>query len=731
MSFRDLIIKDEYRSNYYDISKDFYIPILEEAIIYKRAVGYFSSSALAQISKGISGLAKNQGKIQLVASPHLSPEDVEAIKQGYENRNEIIKESLLKELRDPENTYEKNQLDLLAKLIAGEILEIKIAFLEENNSIGLFHEKMGIIEDSEGNKIAFSGSMNETKNALKINYEAIDVFCSWQTEFEKKKVIDKENRFNQIWDNEEKGIKIIEFPEISEEILKRYENKMTSLEDYIEEDELYGIKESYKEYVVEEKRGIPKIPAGFKFHDYQKEAIEEWERQDYKGIFDMATGTGKTYTGLGALVRLSEKLDHNLGVIIVCPYQHLVEQWVEDIEKFNINPIIGYSSSSQKEWKDILKNAIRLKNLGVKDSDFFCFICTNATFASDYVQSLIDLSKNEILIIVDEAHNFGSMKLIKLLDNRFYYRLALSATMDRHNDIQGTLSLMSFFGNKCISYDLSRAIDEKKLTKYKYYPILVSLNETELEKYISLTNEISRCISKNKNGKIKLSERGKRLAIERSRVVAGAEEKLFKLRENIKGYLKSNHILIYCGATNVLDENQNIKIDEDEIRQIDAVTNILGNELNMKVAQFTSKENIKTRKIITEEFKKGFNLQALVAIKCLDEGVNIPSIKTAFILASTTNPKEYIQRRGRVLRISENKEYAEIFDFITLTRNLKDLNSLTEYQIRKEQGLIKNELKRGHEFARLSINSIEAESILLKIKDSYLIKDSEEGWSYE
>ncbi|MFR3389855.1 MAG: helicase-related protein [[Clostridium] scindens] len=304
-------------------------------------------------------------------------------------------------------------------------------------------------------------------------------------------------------------------------------------------------------------------------------------------------------------------------------------------------------------------------------SVFFCFICTNATFANPYVQEQISKIKSPVLLVVDEAHNFGARSYAKLLDERFTYRLALSATLERHRDEEGTELLYNFFGKKCIEYSLERAIAEDKLTRYMYYPILVYLNDEELPAYEQLSYEMSKCLIKDKNGRYKLNKHGEILALKRARIIAGAQEKLQALKEAIEPYAKDNNMLIYCGSTNVIDERDDkLDVDESEIRQIEAVTNILGNELGMEVAKFTSQENIETRAMIKEQFQRGDRLQAIVAIKCLDEGVNIPGIRTAFILASTTNPKEYIQRRGRVLRKAKNKDIAEIYDFVTLPRPL-------------------------------------------------------------
>jgi len=221
--------------------------------------------------------------------------------------------------------------------------------------------------------------------------------------------------------------------------------------------------------------------------------------------------------------------------------------------------------------------------------------------------------------------------------------------------------------------------------------------------------------------------------LKRARIIAGATDKLKTLREKISPYVNDNNILVYCGATNVLDEQLDSSSDDaSDIRQIDAVTNILGNELGMDVARFTSNENIEARTAIKEQFQRGDRLQAIVAIKCLDEGVNIPSIRTAFILASTTNPKEYIQRRGRVLRKAPNKPYAVIYDFVTLPRPLDSVPSLTTEQAKRDLSLVKNELLRIKEFGRLSQNSMDAYNLIWDIQEIYNIDESleEEVFSY-
>lgn len=376
-----------------------------------------------------------------------------------------------------------------------------------------------------------------------------------------------------------------------------------------------------------------------------------------------------------------------------------------------------------------LENAIRNQKIQVKEKEFFCFICTNATYALEKTQNVLSRIYGNCLLVVDEAHNFGAAYLSKLLNPNFRYRLALSATLERHGDSEGTRKLYDYFGEKCISYDLERAINEGKLTRYKYYPIIVSLTLDELENYIALTKALGKCLEKTKSGKTRLTAKGKILAMKRARIVAGAENKIETLRQHIAGYTDKYHILVYCGATSLHDyTKENSEIAEDDVRQIEVVTDLLGNGLGMKVARFTSSEDMEQRECLKREFMNGDNLQALVAIKCLDEGVNIPSITTAFILASTTNPKEYIQRRGRVLRLAPGKKYAEIFDFITLPTYLGSAYYLSDDERKNSLAMVKNEIARAHEFARLADNYLESTKVLDEIREEY---DLPEDFGYD
>lgn len=718
MNFLDLkdTLKESYRTPD-NIVEDFYIPLLSNAKKYDRAVGFFSSSVLIELSKGLINLVKNGGKMRLITSPKLREQDIQAMKDGYDKR-EIIDKAIMREWKEPKNYIEEERLNFLSHMIEDGYLDIKIAF---KKPFGLYHEKIGILTDADGNAVAFSGSLNESEQAISLNFESIDAFTSWADESRTNKKIEY---FEETWNNLTTSLEVIDFPKVARGKLQSY--KKEHYNEHIDDEETKDLS-GETESIVSNKptvisKNIPMLPPlteRFKgLHTYQTDAIQEWKNKGYRGIFDMATGTGKTYTGLGALVDLYNHCNSDLAVVICCPFIHLVEQWIEDLVKFNIEPIVGYGSSMQKNWRDKLSRAVQYHNYKIKGKEFFCFITTNATFYSEFVQNELKKMNHNSLLMVDEAHYFGAEFIRKNLPQNFEYRLALSATIDRHGDEEGTKVLYEYFGEKCIEYTLEMAIEAGMLTKYYYYPIIINLTPEELSLYKELTKKIAKFIVGS--DKKHIPEAAKLYLLKRAKLIAGAENKLSALKKAIKPYKDKKHLLVYCGATTLDSQNT----DSDSLKQIQVVCKMLGNDLNMKVAKFTAEEDMKQRQNIKNLFSKGDMLQVLVAIKCLDEGFNIPEIRTAFILASTTNPKEYIQRRGRVLRLAEGKKYAEIYDFITLPRPLEETYNLTNAEQKYEQGLVKREFERMKEFNRMAINCVENnKNLIWELIDSYKLYD--------
>lgn len=700
MSFRDLDIQIRYRSDIHNFPRDFLIPVLSQSKIYKRGTGYFSTTSLIHLSVGLFEMAKNGGKIQVVCSPNLDKRDIEAIDLGYRSRSEVINNALIREIHDPINSFEEERLNLIATLIANGNLDLRIAFMEDDEGFRLYHEKIAVFIDDEGNRISYAGSVNESGNGLDGNFESVYTFCSWKDESQVNAVSYSEKDFNQMWNDETSKLHVIPFPDIVVKKLLTYKKEKI---DWSLDEREYG----YKQYLKRHQKF--KIPDGIILHNYQEEAVQTWTEKGYKGIFDMCTGAGKTFTALAAMYRLASNCNDKLAIFILCPYIHLVSQWEEDVREWTSVPIIiAHSKSPNVRWKeDLMKYYKRFKKEG---SPFIC-ITTNDSFTGEEIQQYITRFTEEqnVLIIVDEAHNFGSAKMLNVMPWNIKYRIALSATIKRHMDKIGTQKIYDYFGEKCIEYTLERAIEEGNLVHYDYYPIPVYLSDDELQRYQQLTNKLKKYIV-IKNGKMKISDAGKPVIYERTRLLAGAECKVPLLLQLVDKYKNDNNILVYCGATNVEDTETG-----EEVRQIDLVTERLQTQYGMSTKRFTAEENLTERQNIKTYFAQGL-YQVVTAIKCLDEGVNIPGIKTAFIMSSSRNPKEFVQRRGRLLRKSSNKKKATIYDFITLPRNL---DNVIPANIDEDKTIVVGEIARMLEFGRLSDNPEKTDELVNQIMNGY------------
>lgn len=698
MSFRNLDIKIRYRSNEDDFIRDFFIPVLGETTLYKRSVGFFSTSALVDLSTGLFAMAEKGGKVQVICSPRLSPEDIESINTGYKARDEVLAGALAVSLAEPLTPYEEERLNLVATMIASGMMEIKLAFMESGNAVNIYHEKIAVYTDSEGRKITYTGSMNESDNAFDGNFESIYTFCSWKDSSQQEAIDFAENDFDQMWQDNTKKLKVIQFPDVIIEKLMAYKRDTI---DYTTDEKEYNYRSFLK------KKSKFQKPEYVNLRYYQEAAIEAWFNQSCQGIYSMCTGAGKTITALAAMVRLAKEKDGQLAVFIVCPYIHLVSQWEEDVIQWGCPPIIAHSKSTTQNWEERLRRAC--KRFRKERVPFIC-ITTNDTFAGPKLQPLVSkfTENDNVLFIVDEAHNFGAEALSRIMPEQFKYRIALSATIKRHMDKAGTSRLFNYFGDECINYGLEEAIHDKALVPYNYHPIPVYLEPDELDKYKQLSKELKKHLV-SKNGKLKIGESGKFIVYQRTRLLAGARDKIKLLLNLMNEYKDKKNILVYCGATMAEDE------DLGEERQIDLVTEKLRSELKISVQRFTAEENLQERQNIKEYFQDGL-IQVVTAIKCLDEGVNIPGIETAFIMSSSRNPKEFIQRRGRLLRRSPGKEKAVIYDFVTLPRNLDDA-SQDDYET--DKSILLGEMARIQEFGKLANNQEEADALMNRIMCSY------------
>ena len=446
--------------------------------------------------------------------------------------------------------------------------------------------------------------------------------------------------------------------------------------------------------------GCPQIPPSIQLRDYQRTAAQSWFRGRGRGTLKMATGSGKTITALAIATELYQKIGLQV-LLVVCPYRHLVAQWGRECQKFNLQPILAMSSVYT--WQSELSG--QLYNLRAGLQPFLTVITTNTTLMADSFQSQIRFFPPKTLIIGDEAHNLGSRRLEESLPRRnIGLRLALSATPERYFDEEGTDSLLNYFGPVLQpEFTLADAIKQGALVPYLYYPLLVELTSGESLTYSKLTKRIGWAL--NQSEESRNNDNLTSLLMQRSRLIGSAANKLEALRQLMKERLHTSHTLFYCGDGYVESKST-------YNRQLAAVTRILGAELGYRVNTYTAETSLEEREEMRRQFERG-ELQGIVAIRCLDEGVDIPAIQNAVILASTGNPRQFIQRRGRILRPYPGKERATLFDTIIMPPELD------RHTWEVERNLLKRELKRLIEFANLADNATSARSKLLSLQKKY------------
>ncbi len=658
-SLKDLNLLTVMDTSSHDLTSAFFIPLFSNSLRYDRGVGYFSSGWLRINCNGMVAFAKNGGKARWVTN-----------------------------VANLAETLNKDTLSALAWMVADEIITFKLALPYDKLDQGDFHDKFGIFVDTYGNQVSFNGSYNDSIQGTR-NYESIKIFCSWQPAFADL-VQDDIQRFERLWNNQDPNVRVFDLPEAAREEILRLR---TTERPYPEPEwvKLRHIREAATTYSLSQ----PSIPASIVLRDYQQEAVEAWFEHECRGLLEMATGTGKTITALAASARLYER-EKQLAVIIAVPYQHLVDQWHEEAKAFGYRSILAYKSKAR--WLNELNHQVMDYNRGYRN--FISVIVTHDTFSSSDFQKSIAGLKMPSLLIADEAHHLGAEQSRQSYPENIAYRLALSATPDRWFDDSGTLALRTYFGETIFSFPLERAIGIC-LTPYYYYPYLVPLTEEELEKYQVLSEKLARLINREDE---KGQQALKMILIQRAELMNKAENKLRALSELVDKANIIQYTLFYCAAG-----------------QIDDVVHMLAWDKGLRVHRFTAEESSQQRHLLLSKFTSG-SLQGLVAMKCLDEGVDVPSTRTAFFLASSSNPREFIQRRGRILRSAKGKEFSVIHDLIAvppITWTAPHGSSTFE----AERSILRRELQRFKEFAGLALNKHQALDVIWHLVEQYGLRD--------
>lgn len=703
MNLKDLNLKRSYDSDSDDILNDFYIPSLSNSIKYKRLAGFFSTNSLAIAAKGVSKFILNGGFMELICGARFSKTDIIAINEAYENPESILEKNILNDLCNFEDEFIRDHLKAVAWMIAHGQLHIKIAIvinemgkpIDGNNvdKEGIFHQKVGIFEDINGNKISFSGSDNETARAWLENIEEFKVFCNWNNQ-EKDYFIADYERFQKFWNGFSKRAKVIDIPiAIREKLIEIAPENLDqcNLQKWLKKD-------------------VKRMKNSVELRAYQNQAIANWIDNGKKGIFIMATGTGKTFTALGCLNRILNE-EHKLITIIACPFDHLIKQWIDDIYEFNIILNIVIADSSNPGWKhQLANNLLDIKN-GINDR--VIILTTHKTASGgNFLNILRQYNDVKSFFIVDEVHGMGAPKRREGLIDAYNFRLGLSATPERWFDEEGTEALFKYFGGAVFEFSLKEAINnvnpdtgETFLTPYEYKPYFIEMSDEEMILYEEESNKIAKAYFLS-NERRKKDELFSQLCFRRQRIIENASEKYTALLKILNDIGTIEYCLIYCSP-----------------KQLNGVQDIL-NEQRITQHKFTMKEGVNSEKRYGGYSERNYLIhkledrtyKALVAVKCLDEGVDIPPARIAIIMASTSNPRQYIQRRGRVLRRFPGKERATIYDIIVTPCS----GDFEESDLRNlEKRILEKELKRYKEFAYTAVNTLECLSKIEKLEEKY------------
>ncbi|MBY0358212.1 MAG: DEAD/DEAH box helicase family protein [Candidatus Obscuribacterales bacterium] len=657
MTLKELPLRTTYSSVDSDLYRELIVPLLSRSVSYDRAVGFFSSLWLKEVALGFAHFITNSGRARILTSVKLSPTDWETIKQAGlgQSPEGVVEFAINQAVEELKANLERQTLGALSWLIQNDILDLRFSVPIGRLDGGIMHSKLSLFYDAQNNAVAVFGSQNDSSQAA-INEETLSVFTNWG--IGKDYFYDYEKSFAEKWKGNDTTITTVGIPEAARR-------------------NLIMVGEQYQELFRGKTVNNPSAKASRQTRDYQEKAIQAWIQNDCQGLFEMATGSGKTFTAISAALRvLADK--GRLAIVVLAPFTHLVEQWTNELEQYELSPIVCMGSYTT--WQAEVKRKMLEFRAGISKS--LCIVATHSTASGAKFREVMDKLPAPWLLIADEVHNLGASKLRNALPESADFRIGLTATASRWFDDQGTDFLRQYFKKTVIEYGLKDAIDAGALASYSYFPVCVELTHDELQEYANLTRQISRAVL---NAGIE-DEHVQHLLRKRARLVGTASEKIPKLLALIAEHRQRalteqgryTHNLYYCSPG----------------EHADVVAALSG--LGLKVHKFVYDVSQTERASILQAFADG-ELEGLVAIKCLDEGVDIPATQRAYILASTTNPKEFIQRRGRLLRNYPGKQPPEIYDFV-----VGPWGYINDYPHDLAQSLLRRELPRIVEFNSLS-----------------------------
>lgn len=727
-----------YRPGEENSPEKFFNDCLENSKEFDLQLGYFSSAAISVLADGFASFISKGGRMRLVINHIVSEEDKEAIQKGVYGRGIIEGFDLtdFEKLRDTFDEYQKQFFDCLAFLIYDKRIEIRI--IRPCNKKGIAHTKSGQFRDGDSTT-SFTGSANFTISGLFNNLEEIKIDRSDSIDMMvQKRIKSQREEFESIMKGTKKNVEYLSpdklisaiqttFGDKSVEELLNVEQKLRTIK---KERAIRKAQSGYKNVDIILDDVIPQFPYPSGPREYQQLAFENWNNNKQKGLFAMATGTGKTITSLNCLLEIYKRRGYYKAIILV-PTITLVNQWEQECRKFKFSNIVKVFSKNPNWREEVSRIHFNEKYKTSEDKEqSYIIISTYASYSRTAVFQLLNsFDKRRLLLIADECHNMASGSLVKRLKEIPYLRrIGLSATPERQFDDDGTLRLKKFYGAEdhyTYEYSMEEAIKKGVLCKYMYYPHVVRLTEEEMSRYLELSEKISKYFNFNTGAFEEKDEILKRLLLARKRIIHKAFNKLQAFKDIIQKRYKEvgnlKYTLVYVPEGNTpdylpggddFDKSEDIKDDdvaEHLINQYTLAVTEVGDKITVK--KFVSGQQ--DRESVLSDFAEG-KLQVLTSMKCLDEGVDVPRSELAIFCSSTGNPRQFIQRRGRVLRTHPDKKMAMLHDLIVVPEVMPNANSF-----RMEQSLIKGELSRVNNFALLSENPSYSELELREVLDYY------------
>lgn len=697
-------------------------------------LGYFNSAALSVLSYSFATFIARGGKMRMAINQIVSSNDKKAFEEGLEGNVEIdfpIDLTNIEQLKETLDEYGKHFFKCLAYLIQEKRIELRI--IKPKNEIGIAHTKCGQFTDDDM-IVSFTGSANFTLGGFFNNKEEIVISLSTSSDKIIQKRIERQKiDFNSIMSGEDKDIEYLNTVDLQEAISANFGG--TDVEELLEVEKqlkAYKAKNSCNDVVNDQiiSYSKPAFPYKEGPRDYQKQAFENWKNNNQKGLFAMATGTGKTLTALNCLLEIYNRKGYYKAIILV-PTITLVNQWEQECRKFHFDNIIKVYSKNYNWRENVEREHFNEKYRTETEPEIsYIIISTYASYSREKVFNLLNgFDKSRLLMIADECHNMGSVSLVKRLKEIPYYRrIGLSATPERQFDESGNFRLRKFFGVQdkyTFEYSMEEAINNGVLCKYLYYPHVVRLTSDEMEVYVELSEKISKyfnfitCTFDEEDEVLKM------LLLARKRIIHKAANKLptfteiMENRYKEKGNLKYSLVYVpegnkpdYFRDIDDFDKSEEIHDDDEANHLINMYTEAI-TEIDEKVTVRKFISGQKDREEILQDFSKG-KLHVLTSMKCLDEGVDVPRSELAIFCSSTGNPRQFIQRRGRVLRTHPEKKIAELHDLVVVPEISMNCSSY-----RMEQSLLKGELLRVNNFAQLSENPSFSEIELREVIDHY------------